>query len=101
MLSWQPGFDGGLPQRFQVRYGEVGGEGMKYEDVVPRTASKYTVKGALQSGQWVDRFTDVTRKDVSPERCCLDDGLVCRGGVGDQPGGRVLGCIENTDVVDM
>lgn len=44
-LSWQPGFDGGLPQRFQVRYGEVGGEGMKYEDVVPRTANTYTVTG--------------------------------------------------------
>jgi len=46
-LSWQPGFDGGLPQRFQVRYGEVAGEGMKYEDVVPRTANTYTVRGVL------------------------------------------------------
>jgi len=45
-LSWKPGFDGGLPQRFQVRYGEVDGEGMKYEDVVPRTATVYTVSGA-------------------------------------------------------
>jgi len=44
-LSWQPGFNGGLPQRFQVRYGEVSGEGMKYEDVVPTTANTYTVKG--------------------------------------------------------
>jgi len=48
-LSWQPGFDGGLSQRFQVRYSEVGGEGMKYEDVVPKTASVYTVKGTFQS----------------------------------------------------
>jgi len=47
-LSWQPGFDGGLSQRFQVRYSEVGGEGMKYEDVVPKTASVYTVKGTFQ-----------------------------------------------------
>jgi len=46
-LAWQPGFNGGLPQRFQVRYGEVGGEGMKYEDVVPKTASVYTVKGTF------------------------------------------------------
>jgi len=46
-LSWQPGFSGGLPQRFQVRYAEVGGEGKKYEDVVPRTANTYTVQGAF------------------------------------------------------
>lgn len=44
-LTWQPGFSGGVDQRFQVRYEEVGGEGMKYEDVVPRSASVYTVKG--------------------------------------------------------
>ena len=46
-LSWRPGFDGGAPVRFQVRYQEVGGAGgVKYEDVVaPPGVNKYTIGG--------------------------------------------------------
>ncbi|CAD0251164.1 unnamed protein product [Spodoptera exigua] len=50
-LQWVPGFDGGLPSWFRVRYRRVFEESYKYEDVVPRNATTFTIGG-------LDRNTD-------------------------------------------
>ena len=44
-LLWTPGFDGGAPQRFRIRYRRVGREGYKTEEVTPRNATSYVVTG--------------------------------------------------------
>ncbi|CAH2062031.1 unnamed protein product, partial [Iphiclides podalirius] len=48
-LTWVPGFDGGLPSWFRIRYRKIYDEAYKYEDVSPRNATSYTV-GGLERG---------------------------------------------------
>ncbi|XP_075987678.1 nephrin adhesion molecule sticks and stones isoform X1 [Anticarsia gemmatalis] len=50
-LQWVPGFDGGLPSWFRVRYRRIYEESYKYEDVIPRNATTFTIGG-------LDRNTD-------------------------------------------
>ncbi|KAJ8005331.1 hypothetical protein DPEC_G00145520 [Dallia pectoralis] len=44
-LTWIPGFDGGLEQRFRVRYNWTGSASFLYVDVFPPTADIFTVTG--------------------------------------------------------
>ena len=44
-ISWTPGFNGGAPQRFQVRYTKIGDAAHRYADVNPPNASVYQVTG--------------------------------------------------------
>ncbi|XP_076989738.1 nephrin [Tamandua tetradactyla] len=42
-LEWKPGFDGGLPQRFRIRYEALGTPGFHYMDVQPPQATTFTL----------------------------------------------------------
>ncbi|XP_044847632.1 nephrin isoform X2 [Mauremys mutica] len=44
-LEWIPGFDGGLPQRFRIRYRWPGAPGALYMDVFPAQTSTFTLTG--------------------------------------------------------
>nr|XP_012630439.1 nephrin isoform X2 [Microcebus murinus] len=44
-LEWKPGFDGGLPQRFHIRYEALGTPGFHYVDVLPPQATTFTLTG--------------------------------------------------------
>ncbi|KAI8775331.1 nephrin [Biomphalaria glabrata] len=44
-ITWKPGFDGGLPQSFRVRYNQAGSVNYKFADVVPYGATIFTIKG--------------------------------------------------------
>uniref|UniRef100_A0AAV2MDC4 Nephrin/kirre n=1 Tax=Knipowitschia caucasica TaxID=637954 RepID=A0AAV2MDC4_KNICA len=46
-LDWIPGFDGGLPQKFRVRYQWDGSSSFRYVDVVPTGEASFTVTGLL------------------------------------------------------
>ncbi|PZC82911.1 hypothetical protein B5X24_HaOG209354 [Helicoverpa armigera] len=50
-LQWVPGFDGGLQSWYRIRYRRIFEESYKYEDVVPRNATTFTIGG-------LDRNTD-------------------------------------------
>ncbi|KAH9491414.1 hypothetical protein Btru_031278 [Bulinus truncatus] len=44
-ISWKPGFNGGLPQSFRVRYKPVDARGYVYVDVRPYGATTFKIKG--------------------------------------------------------
>ncbi|CAG5131926.1 unnamed protein product, partial [Candidula unifasciata] len=44
-ITWKPGFDGGLPQSFRVRYKPVTARGYVYVDVRPFGATTFRIKG--------------------------------------------------------
>lgn len=50
-LEWMPGFDGGLPSWYRIRYRKTYEDSYKYEDVTPRNSTKYVVGN-------LDRNTD-------------------------------------------
>lgn len=43
-LTWTPGFDGGFPQTFNIRYRKEGAENYQYVDVAPSGATTYEVQ---------------------------------------------------------
>ena len=43
-LTWTPGFDGGFPQSFKIRYRKEGSDSYQYVDVVPAGASAFEVQ---------------------------------------------------------
>lgn len=49
LLGWTPGFDGGLPSSFRIRYKSVDSPVHMFTDVFPRNATLYQV-GNLQVG---------------------------------------------------
>ncbi|XP_039706024.1 nephrin isoform X2 [Pteropus medius] len=51
-LEWKPGFDGGLPQRFQIRYEALGIPGFLYMDVLPPQATTFTLTGLQPSTRY-------------------------------------------------
>ncbi|XP_070354924.1 nephrin isoform X2 [Equus asinus] len=51
-LEWKPGFDGGLPQRFQIRYEALGTPGFLYVDVLPPQATTFTLTGLQPSTRY-------------------------------------------------
>ncbi|XP_054553071.1 nephrin isoform X2 [Talpa occidentalis] len=51
-LEWKPGFDGGLPQKFQVRYEALGMPGFFYMDVLPPEATTFTLTGLQPSTRY-------------------------------------------------
>ncbi|XP_073741290.1 nephrin isoform X3 [Callorhinus ursinus] len=51
-LEWKPGFDGGLPQRFQIRYEALGTPGFFYVDVLPPEATTFTLTGLQPSTRY-------------------------------------------------
>ncbi|XP_060041757.1 nephrin isoform X2 [Erinaceus europaeus] len=51
-LEWKPGFDGGLPQRFQIRYETLGTPGFLYMDVLPLQATSFTLTGLQPSTRY-------------------------------------------------
>ncbi|XP_008826276.1 nephrin isoform X1 [Nannospalax galili] len=44
-LQWKPGFDGGLPQKFHIRYEALEIPGFLYVDVLPPEATTFTLTG--------------------------------------------------------
>ncbi|XP_076332290.1 nephrin-like isoform X2 [Tachypleus tridentatus] len=44
-LQWSPGFDGGLPQAYRIRYKESGYKAYQYADVYPPNATAYNLTG--------------------------------------------------------
>ncbi|XP_068624432.1 nephrin isoform X2 [Battus philenor] len=52
-LSWTPGFDGGLPSWFRIRFRKIYDESYKYEDVSPRNATSFTVSGLERNTGYV------------------------------------------------
>uniref|UniRef100_A0A8C2QD92 Nephrin n=1 Tax=Cricetulus griseus TaxID=10029 RepID=A0A8C2QD92_CRIGR len=51
-LEWKPGFDGGLPQRFQIRYETLEAPGFLYADVLPPEATTFTLTGLKPSTRY-------------------------------------------------
>ncbi|KAL4666759.1 hypothetical protein H8959_005448 [Pygathrix nigripes] len=51
-LEWKPGFDGGLPQRFCIRYEALGTPGFHYVDVLPPQATTFTLTGLQPSTRY-------------------------------------------------
>ncbi|XP_066204585.1 nephrin isoform X2 [Saccopteryx leptura] len=51
-LEWKPGFDGGLPQRFQIRYEVLETPGFLYVDVLPPQATTFTLTGLQPSTRY-------------------------------------------------
>nr|XP_055166839.1 nephrin isoform X2 [Nyctereutes procyonoides] len=51
-LEWKPGFDGGLPQRFQIRYEALETPGFLYMDVLPPDATTFTLTGLQPSTRY-------------------------------------------------
>ncbi|KAK1330284.1 hypothetical protein QTO34_010472 [Cnephaeus nilssonii] len=51
-LEWKPGFDGGLPQRFQIRYEALETPGFLYMDVLPPQATTFTLTGLQPSTRY-------------------------------------------------
>ncbi|XP_045438469.1 nephrin isoform X4 [Pipistrellus kuhlii] len=51
-LEWKPGFDGGLPQRFQIRYEALETPGFLYIDVLPPQATTFTLTGLQPSTRY-------------------------------------------------
>ncbi|KAK2489864.1 hypothetical protein MC885_008022 [Smutsia gigantea] len=51
-LEWKPGFDGGLPQRFQIRYEALGTPGFLYMDVLPPQTTTFTLTGLQPSTRY-------------------------------------------------
>jgi len=64
-LSWRPGFDGGATAHYQVHYNEVGSQGMKYEDVVPSSATKFTIGGLKSGTEYAVRVIAINRLGLS------------------------------------
>ncbi|XP_053459910.1 nephrin isoform X2 [Nycticebus coucang] len=51
-LEWKPGFDGGLPQSFRIRYEALGTPGFHYVDVLPPKATTFTLTGLQPSTRY-------------------------------------------------
>uniref|UniRef100_A0A2K6V515 Nephrin n=1 Tax=Saimiri boliviensis boliviensis TaxID=39432 RepID=A0A2K6V515_SAIBB len=51
-LEWKPGFDGGLPQRFRIRYEVLETPGFHYVDVLPPHATAFTLTGLQPSTRY-------------------------------------------------
>uniref|UniRef100_A0A8D2CUM7 Nephrin n=1 Tax=Sciurus vulgaris TaxID=55149 RepID=A0A8D2CUM7_SCIVU len=51
-LEWKPGFDGGLPQRFHIRYEALETPGFLYVDVLPPQATTFTLTGLKPSTRY-------------------------------------------------
>ncbi|XP_053523582.1 nephrin isoform X4 [Artibeus jamaicensis] len=51
-LEWKPGFDGGLPQKFQIRYEALETPGFLYMDVLPPQATTFTLTGLQPSTRY-------------------------------------------------
>ncbi|XP_021563320.1 nephrin [Carlito syrichta] len=51
-LEWKPGFDGGLPQKFQIRYEALGIPGFHYVDVLPPQATTFILTGLQPSTRY-------------------------------------------------
>ncbi|XP_052747865.1 nephrin isoform X2 [Galleria mellonella] len=52
-LEWVPGFDGGLPSWYRIRYRKIYDESYKYEDVLPKNATTYTIGGLERNTDYV------------------------------------------------
>ncbi|KAJ2943210.1 hypothetical protein O0L34_g18922 [Tuta absoluta] len=52
-LDWAPGFDGGLPSWFRIRYRKPYDESYKYEDVIPKNTTSYTIAGLERNTDYV------------------------------------------------
>uniref|UniRef100_A0A8C2WB79 NPHS1 adhesion molecule, nephrin n=1 Tax=Chinchilla lanigera TaxID=34839 RepID=A0A8C2WB79_CHILA len=51
-LEWRHGFDGGLPQRFHIRYEALETPGFLYVDVLPPQATTFTLTGLQPSTRY-------------------------------------------------
>lgn len=70
-LEWKPGFDGGLPQSFQIRYEALETPGFLYMDVLPPQATTFTLTGLQPSTRY--------RVWVLARNALGDSGLAIKG----------------------
>lgn len=52
-LEWVPGFDGGLQSWYRIRYRKVFDDSYKYEDVLPKHATNFTVHGLEKNTDYI------------------------------------------------
>ncbi|XP_037292504.1 nephrin-like [Manduca sexta] len=52
-LEWVPGFDGGLTSWYRIRYRKIYDDAYKYEDVMPKNATTFTIGGLEKSTDYV------------------------------------------------
>ncbi|CAF1285704.1 unnamed protein product, partial [Didymodactylos carnosus] len=78
LLQWQPGFDGGAPQQFQIRYRLQTSDRYHYEDIPPRitaievknleigTTYLFSIRAnnSFHLSPWTDEFSITTSRDV-------------------------------------
>ncbi|XP_060807924.1 nephrin [Amyelois transitella] len=52
-LEWAPGFDGGLTSWYRIRYRKIYDEAYRYEDVIPRDATTFTITNLEKNTDYV------------------------------------------------
>ncbi|XP_041985986.1 nephrin isoform X2 [Aricia agestis] len=67
-LSWTAGFDGGLFTWFRIRYRKIYEDTYRYEDVVPRNATTFTVRGLERSTDYVFSVMAINKMGQSKYR---------------------------------
>lgn len=53
VLTWTPGFNGGMKAAYRIRYRKVGDEGYKYEDVIGDNATTHTINALDANTQYI------------------------------------------------
>lgn len=53
ILTWTPGFNGGMKASYRIRYRKVGDEGYKYEDVIGDNTTIHTINNLESNTQYI------------------------------------------------
>ncbi|XP_045485329.1 nephrin isoform X2 [Pieris rapae] len=67
-LEWVPGFDGGLYSWYRVRYRKIYDETYRYEDVLPRNATSFTIHNLERHTDYVFSVMSINKMGQSKYR---------------------------------
>ncbi|XP_073965682.1 nephrin adhesion molecule sticks and stones isoform X2 [Choristoneura fumiferana] len=67
-LEWVPGFDGGLSSWYRIRYRKPYDEVYRYEDVLPKNATSYTIGGLEKNTDYVFSVMSINKMGQSKYR---------------------------------